>query len=50
MKKLLSLLVLAGVFFFNTGQLHAQDETATDEVMQEEVMYKKRLLWLKSQL
>ena len=48
MKKLLSLLVLAGVFFFNTGQLHAQDETA-DEVMQEEVMYKKRLLCLKSQ-
>ena len=38
MKKLLSLLVLAGVFFFNTGQLHAQDETATDEVAQEEVM------------
>ena len=38
MKKLLSLLVLAGVFFFNTGQLHAQDETATDEVAQEEAV------------
>jgi biopolymer transport protein ExbB len=36
MKKLLSLFVLAGVFFFNTGQLHAQDETAAD-VAQEEV-------------
>jgi biopolymer transport protein ExbB len=36
MKKLLSLFVLAGVFFFNTGQLHAQDETSAD-VAQEEV-------------
>ena len=36
MKKLLSLFALAGVFFFNTGQLHAQDETAAD-VTQEEV-------------
>ena len=36
MKKILSLFVLAGVFFFNTGQLHAQDETAA-EVAQEEV-------------
>ena len=42
MKKLLSLFVLAGVFFFNTGQLYAQDETAADvaqeEVAQESVM------------
>ena len=44
MKKLLSLLVLAGVFFFNTGQLHAQDETATDEVMQEEVMQEEAVM------
>jgi biopolymer transport protein ExbB len=36
MKKLLSLFVLAGVLFFSTGQLHAQDETAAD-VAQEEV-------------
>ena len=44
MKKLLSLLVLAGVFFFNTGQLHAQDETATDEVAQEEVMQEEAVM------
>ena len=44
MKKLLSLLVLAGVFFFNTGQLHAQDETATDEVMQEEVVQEEAVM------
>ena len=43
MKKLLSLLVLAGVFFFNTGQLHAQDETA-DEVMQEEVVQEEAVM------
>ena len=38
MKKLLSLFVLAGVFFFNTGLIHAQDETVSDEVVQEEVV------------
>ena len=43
MKKLLSLLVLAGVFFFNTGQLHAQDE-ASDEVAQEEVMQEEAVM------
>lgn len=43
MKKLLSLLVLAGVFFFNTGQLHAQDEAA-DEVMQEEVVQEEAVM------
>ncbi|MDC1064723.1 MotA/TolQ/ExbB proton channel family protein, partial [Flavobacteriaceae bacterium] len=43
MKKLLSLLVLAGVFFFNTGQLHAQDEAA-DEVMQEEVVQEEPVM------
>ena len=35
MKKLLSLFVLAGVFFFNTGLIHAQDETVSEEVAQE---------------
>jgi biopolymer transport protein ExbB len=43
MKKLLSLLVLAGVFFFNTGHLHAQDE-ASDEVAQEEVMQEEAVM------
>ena len=35
MKKLLSLFVLAGVFFFNTGIIHAQDETVSDEVLRQ---------------
>ena len=43
MKKLLSLLVLAGVFFLNTGQLHAQDE-ASNEVAQEEVMQEEAVM------
>jgi len=43
MKKLLSLLVLAGVFFFNTGQLHAQDDTS-NEIAQEEVMQEEAVM------
>ena len=48
MKKLLSLFVLAGVLFFNTGQLNAQDESAADvvqeEVAQESVMAEEAVM------
>ena len=48
MKKLLSLFVLAGVFFFNTAQLHAQDETSADlaqeEVAQESMMVEEAVM------
>ena len=43
MKKLLSLLVLAGVFFFNTGQLNAQDDTS-NEIAQEEIMQEEAVM------
>ena len=43
MKKLLSLLVLAGVFFFNTGQLNAQDDTS-NEIAQEEDMQEEAVM------
>ena len=44
MKRLLSLLLLGAVFFSNTGQLNAQDETVVEEVAQEETMAEETMV------